>query len=101
MPELEVEFVIDTGFEGEITLPIKVVEALGLKYAQPIYANLADNVRKEVKAYVGLIKWFGKERKVLVLAMGLKPLLGTMLLDLNDLHIEFKENGSVDIIPLV
>ena len=93
----ELEFVVDTGFEGDLTLPLAVAEALNLEFDQPMVANLADNVNRSVDAFHAKSRWFGEERRVIVLGLGRRPLLGTRLLDSNDLAIEFIHNGSVKI----
>jgi predicted aspartyl protease len=41
--EIDIECVIDTGFEGFLTLPVSIVEALELPYFMDIKANLADD----------------------------------------------------------
>jgi hypothetical protein len=41
--EIEIECVVDTGFEGFLTLPPTIVAELKLPYVAPIDANLADN----------------------------------------------------------
>jgi clan AA aspartic protease len=92
---IEVEFVVDTGFEGFLTLPISVVEELGLSYIARIQANLADNSKVATNAYVVGIKWSGGERDVIVLAMGHRPLIGTALLEDCHLSIDFCEGGTV------
>jgi predicted aspartyl protease len=47
-PDVVIEFVIDTGFEGALTLPPDAVAALGLPYLIDIDANLADDTRTKV-----------------------------------------------------
>lgn len=42
-PPLTLEFVIDTGFTGYLTLPEAAVNALGLDFLRRIPANLADD----------------------------------------------------------
>ena len=41
--DIEIQCVVDTGFEGFLTLPLAAIEALGLPYAGRIDANLADD----------------------------------------------------------
>jgi clan AA aspartic protease len=96
-PNIVVECVVDTGFEGALALPLDVVTALGLTFYQGIYANLADNSDVSVDAYRATIVWNGKELRVAVLAMGLRPLLGTALLAGNELVAHFVDDGLVTI----
>lgn len=92
---VEAECVIDTGFEGFLTLPVNMVEDLELPYLAPIGANLADNSRIVTSVYQGIILWNEVQRVVPVLAMGSRPLLGTALLEDFHLGIDFCEGGTV------
>ena len=93
--EIEIECVIDTGFEGFLTLPPTVVAELQLPYVAPINANLADNSRIVTNVHQGTILWNGVERVIPVLAMGRRPLIGTALLEDYHLSIDFCEGGTV------
>ena len=96
--DLSIDFVIDTGFTDELCLPPEAVSLLGLpfKYAMP--ANLADNSRVLLPVHEALILWNGEEREVIsVLATGRRPLLGTALLEENELVVRFTEGGLVTI----
>src|SRR5687768_13692641 len=89
MPVLDVEFVIDTGFEGYLTLLPAALRAMGLPFDQQIETVLADGSRRLINAHRATILWHGQALEILVLAMGRRPLLGTLLLDGNDLSIRF------------
>jgi clan AA aspartic protease len=93
--EIEVEFVVDTGFEGFLTLPPHLITELDLPYVAKIQANLADNSRTSANAHAITILWNGVKREVIVLAMGRRPLLGTALLEDYHLSIDFCEGGIV------
>jgi clan AA aspartic protease len=92
---IEIECVVDTGFEGFLTLPPSIVAELGLPYLININANLADNSSVETNVYLATIIWNGAERNVAVLAMGRRPLIGTALLEDYHLSIDFCEGGTV------
>lgn len=94
-PDVEIQFVVDTGFEGFLTLPPDVVVKLDLPYVAKIQANLADNSKVTTNAYALKIIWNGVERDVIVLAMGRRPLIGTALLEDFHLSIDFYEGGTV------
>ncbi len=96
-PNLEIKCVVDTGFEGFVTLPPAAVEKLGLTYITRINANLADNSNVSTNVYLATILWNGKERDVAVLAMGRRPLVGTALLQDYHLRIDFYEGGTVSV----
>ena len=93
--DVEIECVIDTGFEGFLTLPPSVVADLGLSYLININANLANNSNVETAVYLATIVWNGVEHNIAVLAMGRRPLIGTALLEDYHLSIDFYEGGTV------
>lgn len=95
VPDIRLEFVVDTGFEGALTLPPDAVAALGLPLIQEISANLADDSAVKTNIHSATILWNGEEIKVAVLAMGRRPLLGTALLSKKRLCADFEENGNV------
>ena len=51
-PDIEIECVVDTGFEGALTLPPDAVTALGLPYLTELNANLADNTNVRTGVHV-------------------------------------------------
>jgi clan AA aspartic protease len=99
-PDLTLEFVVDTGFEGALTLPTATVSALGLPYLIDVAAHLADDSRSKVAVHQATVLWDGQEIDVAVLAMGKRPLLGTALLDGYNLNADFEDNGTVAVTRL-
>ena len=97
---LAIEFVIDTGFDGFLMLPTAAVTALGLPFLYRLDANLADDRRKSTSVHGAVIVWNGEEIDVQVLAMGKRPLLGTLLLEGYKLTIPFHDSETVTIDPL-
>ena len=91
---IEAPFVVDTGFSGELTLPVQDVETLQLQLIGTKRALLADNTASEHPVYRANILWDGVEKSVVVMAMGERPLLGTALLEGHSLKIRFVENGT-------
>jgi clan AA aspartic protease len=98
-PDLTIEFVIDTGFTGALSLPLASVAAMGLPYLEDTLANLANDVSVPLPVHTATIVWAGAERIVRVIAVGRRPLLGTALLDQNHLGIDFLEGGGVTVAP--
>jgi clan AA aspartic protease len=96
-PELALEFVIDTGFTGELTLPVAAVTALNLPYSHSNEIRIADDSLAKVAIHIASIVWNGARRPVRVLATGRRPLLGTALLDDHELRIRFRENDLVTV----
>jgi clan AA aspartic protease len=93
--EAEIEFVLDTGFVGFLTLPPAAVAALSLPFVAPQIALLADRSRTWLDLHSAVALWDGEERDVEVLAMEGQPLLGTSLLDDHDVQIQFTDGGLV------
>ena len=94
---IPIEFVIDTGFTGELCLPLEAVLLMGLTFRHDIPANLADNSEVLLPVHEAIVLWDGEEREILVIATGRRPLLGTSLLDEQELVIQFTEGGLVTI----
>ena len=97
---LPIEFVIDTGFTGELCLPLEVVAWMSLPFIHETRANLADNSTVLLPLHGVRILWDGEETEVLVTATGRRPLLGTALLHEQELMVQFIEGGLVTIEPL-
>ncbi|MCW3051584.1 MAG: clan aspartic protease, family [Chthonomonadales bacterium] len=93
----DVEFVIDTGFTGFLTLPPQDVARLGLPFVYHTRAHLADHSEIRLPVHEGTILWTGNELDVNVLATGERPLLGTALLKGHELVVQFADNGLVTI----
>jgi clan AA aspartic protease len=95
-----IEFLIDTGFTDQICLPPETVTLLGLRFKYAINVNLADGSEVTLPVHEAVIIWHGAEQRVRVLATGIRPLLGTALLEDCELMVHFKEGGKVKISQL-
>ena len=95
--DIEIQFVVDTGFAGSLTLPPAAISALGLPFLQEMVANLADDTNTRVDVHVATIVLDGNEYEVAVLAMGTRPLLGTALLAGKERVVQFTQHGLVTI----
>jgi clan AA aspartic protease len=96
-PDLTIEFVLDTGFAGYLTLPPAAVARLALPFRYRVPAGLADGSRIMVAVHMATVVWHGAERRTEVISTGKQPLLGTSLLDGNDLAVRFADGGPVTI----
>jgi clan AA aspartic protease len=99
-PDVTVECVVDTGFEGTVILPARAVALLDLPFVTDLAANLADGRDVRVDVHVATIMWDDVPRRVAVLAMGHRPLIGTSLLNGCHLEMDFIEGANVLIDPL-
>jgi clan AA aspartic protease len=96
-PDLTIEFVIDTGFTDYLCLPTEAIAVLGLPFAYDQPANLADNSEVLLPVHGANIVWNGEERTIGILGTGRRPLLGTALLDGQELVVQFRQGGLVTI----
>ena len=94
---LPIEFVIDTGFTDYLCLPPEAVTLLELPFLYDLPINLADNSEVPVAVHEAVILWDGEEQEVRIFAMGRRPLIGTALLNEQELVIQFTEGGFVTI----
>ncbi len=92
---IAIEFVVDTGFTDQLTLPLDAVATLGLPLLSRVPADLADGSTVEMSMHEATILWDGTKTQVRVLAAGRRPLLGTALLENFDLLVQFREGGRV------
>lgn len=100
LPNLTIEFVVDTGFVGFLALPVAAVNAMQLPYEYDTSANLADDSEVQLPVYGATILWEGQPRRVRVLATGRRPLIGMSLLYGSKLTIECANNGQVEVAAL-
>jgi len=88
------ELVVDTGFTGGLSLSAEMVEELGIPFFRRLEAELADGKTHKYSAHLAAIVWHRKALEVVTYAIGERPLLGTALLEGNDLFAKFKENEN-------
>lgn len=72
---------VDTGFTGDLAMSMSVIDSLELNVSGSVDAILADGSLIELPTYTCFIDWFGKQRRLEVVANnGEYPLLGVGLL---------------------
>lgn len=98
--ECEVETVIDTGFDGSLSLPPHLVETLGLPWRRRGRAILADGTESIFDIYEATVLWDGDFRRVTVDAAECAPLIGMTLLRGYKLTISVERGGNVLLEPL-
>ncbi|HVC95720.1 MAG TPA: hypothetical protein VND64_18650, partial [Pirellulales bacterium] len=76
----DLEVVIDTGFNGFLTLPPALIAALGLRWLCRQQGELADGSLLAFDVYVATVDWDGRPRNVEVEAADAQPLLGMALM---------------------
>ena len=89
--------IIDTGFDGDICLPIHLAIQLGLELKSVQVVELTDGNRKNELVFTGFITLNGEEKEIEILLTNSKDtLLGTGLLYDKVLKIDFSK-GTVEI----
>jgi clan AA aspartic protease len=94
-----VDTVLDTGFNGFLTLPSHLVRTLQLSFVGNRRATLADGSTVVLDLYLATILWHGQEREVLVLQAEGGPLMGMALLYGNRVVFHVVDDGDVLIEP--
>ena len=95
--EIEAEALVDTGFNGALTLPPDLIAMLGLHLRTRAWGVLADGRKDFFDIYEALISWNGRLLRILVGSADSKPLLGMALLYGYELNIQAIEGGAVAI----
>ena len=81
---------IDTGFTGDLVVPVQQLSSMNLPAISAVLASLADGTQIKLDTYECLIDWFGVWKQVEVVAnQGKYPLLGTGLLMNRKLTIDY------------
>ncbi len=97
----ELEFVVDTGFSGELTLPESLIRELRLQLYQQRRVLAANNQMIDIPSYYGLVQWHGRVLPVLVYqSENPRPLLGAAMLENCRLTVDMREGGPVAITPI-
>lgn len=95
--ELEIDAVIDTGFNGFLTLPPTVIATLGLSHLSQGRGLLANGSEELFDIYGVNLLWDDQMRYVEVGAVDTTPLVGMSLLDGYDLYVQVMAGGHVSI----
>ena len=93
--QTQVDAVVDTGFNGFLTLPPTVVEELGLPLRGRGRAILANGSEDFFDVYDVTVLWDNQPRFVPADEADTTPLVGMALLEAHSLHIEVADGGTV------
>ena len=78
--ELQLKGLVDTGFNGWLTLPPDLVTVLALPWQRYGRALLADGSETKFDIYEASVFWDGQLRTISVYEMDAEPLLGMSML---------------------
>ncbi len=94
--ELDVEAVLDTGFDDYLTLPAPLIAALGLPQVESVSIVLGDGQVVRVAVHEARVRWNEAWRDIYVQETGGDLLLGTNLLG-SLVTLEVTDGGTVTI----
>ena len=80
-PAQQIQAVIDTGYNGYLTLPGRLVTALQLPFAGHRRGTLADGSVTRLDVYLASVVWHGRQIDVLISQTAGAPLIGMSLLE--------------------
>jgi len=93
----EIAAIVDTGFNGWMTLPSALVRTLHLPFRGSGLATMADGTETLFDIYEGTVIWDGQPRQVSVHVSDSDPLVGMGLLYGFELNVHVVAGGSVAI----
>ncbi len=96
-PVAKLEAVIDTGYNGYLTLPYDLVTALQLPFAGHRRGTLADGSVTRLDVYLASVVWHGQQKDVLISQAAGTPLVGMSLLAGSRLTMDVIDGGEVTI----
>lgn len=95
--QIEIDAVVDTGFDGFISLSLAVITELGFVFRRRGRAVLADGSEIIFDVYEATVIWDGEPRRVEVDEADSDPLVGMGLLEGYELTVEVVSGGAVAI----
>jgi clan AA aspartic protease len=98
--ESHLDVVIDTGFDGFLTLPSQFIRRLQLPPAGTRRIILGDGSSVELDTYLGNVTWHDDQREILILQANSDPVVGMALLDGSRVELHVEDDGDVVIEPL-
>lgn len=91
----EIEVVIDTGYNGFLTLPSETVAELGLSHFGRTRVELGDGSLQIFELYLASVLWDGQAQTIVIDAAETAPLAGTSLLVGYDFSARFIPGGHL------
>ncbi len=91
----EIDAVIDTGFNGSLTLPQATIDTLELSWRSRGSSILANGQVDECDIYTAVVLWDGQKRPLLIEATESDPLVGMRLMAGYRITIENIDGGPV------
>ena len=96
-----IQFILDTGFNGQLLLPNRYMNRLGLSITDWIDARPATGDLVRVPYVEATVVWQGSRRSAQILQLDSEPLLGMEFLWNHRITIDAVADGAVSITPLI
>ena len=94
-----IQCTLDTGFNGELALPLRVIERLGLVPDDALVVILANGDRIMMTRYSAKLDWQDQPIEAEVLQTEQESAIGMALLENSNLTIQVWDGGNVLIEP--
>ena len=91
------EFVLDTGFTGDLLLPANAIQRLQVVPHNEINASLADGQDVQLRGWQVSVLWHDRIRRVVIAQADGEPLVGMGLLQGSRVTIDVQVGGDVTI----
>lgn len=98
--DVEMEAIVDSGFDGYLTLPRKVVTRLALPRLCWGRATLADGSETVFEIFEAVLVWDGVPRAIEADCADIDALVGMGLMEGYELRMEVISGGAVELAPL-
>lgn len=92
---VNLDFVLDTGFTGDLCLEKECIEKLALNSIGIRSVTLADGHEKDVPAYDATVSLHGQSHDVIAFELGPGPLMGMSLIWENKVTLFARAGGDV------
>ena len=89
------EFVLDTGFDGDLSLPAQTIQTLVAVRLSPSIIELADGSRTTAHTWEATALWDGERRMLTIMESEGEPLLGMNLLWGNPISLAARAFGDL------
>ena len=97
---VEIETVLDTGFNEYLTLPRATIDQLQLPYVDTAECELADGRMVAMDSFLATVEWHGSPRQVLVLDADGDPLIGMAILKDSRVAMDVVVGGALSVDPI-
>jgi clan AA aspartic protease len=98
--QLRIEAIIDTGFDGWLSLPRPLIASLKLPWKRRGRALLADGSETVFDIFEATVTWHQRTRRISVDEAASAPLVGMALLSGSEVNTQVRTKGKVTIKPL-